>query len=250
MTTISAIIITKNEAHNIRECLESLHWVDEIVVVDSGSTDETIAICKEYTEHLFIANDWQGFGIQKNRALSHASKEWIFSIDADERVSSALKTEIEHTLKNAQHSDAFSIPRRSYYCGKAIHHSGWWPDYVLRLFKKDEATFSNDTVHERVLSSGNIKKLKEPLIHYSYPSLDDVLHKMNHYSSLWAENNKHKSSSPLKAVLRGFWAFLRTYIIRRGFLDGTEGFALAISNAEGTYYKYMKLYFLKRDDKT
>lgn len=252
MNMISAIIITKNEAHNIRACLESLQWVDEIIVVDSGSTDDTITICQEYTEHVFIEDNWQGFGIQKNRALSHASKTWVFSIDADERVSAALKTEIQQALQTAQAAQknhSFAVPRLSYYCDRAIHHSGWWPDYVLRLFKKGEATFSNDAVHERVVSSGTVTKLKEPLIHYSYPSLDEVLYKMNSYSSLWAANNQHKSSSPLKAILRGFWAFIRTYIIRRGFLDGTEGFALAVSNAEGTYYKYMKLYFLKQGNK-
>jgi glycosyltransferase involved in cell wall biosynthesis len=247
MKTISAILITKNEEKNIAECLDSLHWVDEIIVVDSGSTDNTVAICKQYTKHVFIEADWQGFGKQKNRALTKATMEWVLSIDADERVSGALKTEIQQAIENSTAIATYSMPRLSYYCGKEIKHSGWWPDYVVRLFKKGSAVFSDHAVHEHIISNGKVRKLNSPLIHYSYPSLDEVLYKMNHYSSAWAESNRHKSSSPLKALFRGGWAFIRTYFIRLGFLDGIEGFALAISNAEGTYYKYMKLYFLKKD---
>ena len=247
MSAISAIIITKNEAHNIRDCLRSIDWVDEIIVVDSGSTDTTVAICKEFTDKVFIETDWQGFGVQKNRALSHATGEWVISMDADERVTEALKTEILSMLNSPDINLALAIPRRSYFCGKEMLHSGWWPDYVLRVFPRVKGQFSNDLVHERVVFNGNIKQLESPLIHYTYVTLDQAMDKMNTYSSAWVENQPaDKKASVASAVGHGCWAFIRTYFLRRGFLDGAEGFALAVSNAEGSYYKYMKLYFLRK----
>ncbi len=247
---LSAIIITKNEEDNISDCLASVAWADEIIIVDSGSTDNTVELCRQYTDKILITKDWPGFGPQKNRALDRATGEWVLSIDADERVTNSLEAEIKQAIIDGKAS-AFRIPRQSSYCGRWIKHSGWYPDYVLRLFRRDYARFSNDIVHEKVLvSQGEIGTLKTPLKHYSFNSLEEVLEKTNSYSSANALKyyEQGKKSGLSKAIFHGFWAFFRTYILRAGFLDGREGFMLAVSNAEGTYYRYLKLMYLQEQN--
>lgn len=241
---LSVIIITKDEAHNLRDCLQSVIWADEIIVIDSGSTDGSQQICREFNCTL-IETDWPGFGIQKNRALSHTKYDWVLSIDADERVSHELKEEILSTLQTPIHQGYF-MPRSSNYCGRFIKHSGWSPDNILRVFNKNFASFTNDLVHEKVILSGTQGYLTNKLIHYSFSSLDQVLHKVNNYSTLGAQElfNKGVRSTLSKAILKGCWAFFRTYLLRLGVLDGKEGLMLAISTAEGTYYKYAKLALL------
>jgi len=243
---LSVIIITKNEAQHIHDCLASVQFADEIIVVDSGSIDATVALCQPFTSHVYV-HDWAGFGVQKNRALSYATGDWVLSIDADERVSPALQAQILSTLQHSQHN-ALYIPRTSSYCGRFIHHSGWSPDYVLRLFRRHCAQFSDDLVHEKLLlTSGSSDKLTEALIHYSFATLDDVLDKVNRYSSAGAQMKfaQGKKASLGTAITHGLWAFIRTYFLQRGFLDGREGFILAVSNAEGTYYRYLKLMYLQ-----
>lgn len=242
---LSVIIITKNEIDQIRECLESVQWADEIVVLDSGSTDGTVDICRKYTDKVF-ETDWPGFGPQKNRALEKATGDWVFSIDADERVSPELRQEIEQAMTSTQYQ-GYEIPRSSHYCGRRIRHSGWWPDYIVRLFRRDSSRFSDSLVHEHVEVQGPVGRFRNPLIHYSFGSFEEVLDKVNRYSTYNAEMllQAGKSSSVLKATLRGLWAFIKTYIFRAGFLDGRHGFMLAVSNAEGTYYKYVKLILLQ-----
>ena len=246
---LSIIIISKNEEDAIGECLASVSWADEIIVVDSGSTDKTVDICKSYGAKILITEDWPGFGCQKNRALSLATCEWVLSIDADERVSEALQSEIQNSTKSSEHNIAFRIPRNSSYCGQFIRYSGWRPDYVTRLFPRLGAKFSDDLVHERILFGGEIKTLKEPLLHISYIDLEEVLDKTNRYSSdgaamLYARGKK---SSLRNAILHGFCAFVRTYFLRLGILDGRMGFILAVSNAETTYYRYLKLMLLSKN---
>jgi hypothetical protein len=182
--------------------------------------------------------------VQKNRALAYASKAWVLSLDADERVSEALRAEIVHAMQSD--TVVYTIPRLSSYCGRFIHHSGWWPDRVARLFKRGYAQFSADLVHERLLYGQTAGQLQSPLLHITYKNLEEVLLKINHYSSLGAQNAyRHgKRGGLLRAIGHGVWAFLRTYILRVGFLDGAEGLMLAISNAEVTYYRYLKLYYL------
>lgn len=245
--TLSVIIIVKNEEHDIRVCLESVAWVDEIIVLDSGSVDNTLSIAKEYTDNIYISTDWQGFGVQKNRALVHASCDWVLSLDADEHVSDALHQEIENAIQSVG-PVIYKLPRLSSYCGKFIRHSGWWPDYVTRLFKRGEASFSNDLVHERLVFQGEAAKLTAPLLHVTYKDLDEVISKINQYSTLGAINSyqKGKRGGLTSAIAHGFWAFVRTYIFRAGFLDGAEGLMLAISNAEATYYRYLKLFYLSK----
>jgi glycosyltransferase involved in cell wall biosynthesis len=242
MASLSAILITKNEATNIRDCLQSVSWMDEIIVVDSGSTDDTVNIAKQMGAQVYVQADWPGFGLQKNRALSYASKDWVFSIDADERVTPELRTEIELAMDQAK-ADGYYCPRLSQFCGKFVHHSGWHPDYVLRLFKRNAGKFSDSLVHESVLLTGGTAKLKSSLLHYSYLTKEDVERKVEHYSNAAAQQmfQSGKRSSCTRAVLSGGWAFVRTYIIRLGILDGVAGWNIAHMNARTTYLKYRKL---------
>lgn len=246
--SLSVIIITKNEAHDIRDCLASIAWADEIIVLDSGSTDGTVDIAREFTKHVYTSPDWQGFGVQKNRALAYATKDWVLSLDADERVDAALQSEIKQVLQSPQ-LDIYFMPRLSSFCGRFIHHSGWRPDYVARLFKRGSAQFSNHLVHESLTFTGPAGRLTQSLLHLSYKNLDEVLDKMQRYAMLGAKElqARNKRSSLLGAIGHGIWAFIRTYIIRLGFLDGAQGFMLAIANAETTYYKYLQLHLLTKN---
>ncbi|MGC2457633.1 MAG: glycosyltransferase family 2 protein [Gallionellaceae bacterium] len=246
MASLSVIIITRNEAANIRACLESVAWADEIIVVDSGSDDDTVDICREFTPHVYV-HDWPGFGAQKNRALGYATADWVLALDADERVTPELRTDIETAIHEGW-ADGFQIPRLSSFCGRFMRHSGWYPDYVARLFRRGSARFSDDLVHERVLVDGSTAQLDGMLLHYAYDDMEEVLHKVNQYSSAGAQmmQQRGRQATLTGAVLRGLWSFIRTYFLRAGFLDGREGFMLAVSNAEGTYYRYLKLMLLSR----
>jgi glycosyltransferase involved in cell wall biosynthesis len=250
MPTLSVILITRNEESNLDDCLASLDGIaQQIVVVDSNSTDRTLEIANRHGALMAYPSDWPGFGPQKNRALDLATCDWVLSLDADERLTPALKSEILTAINHSAQVDCFAIPRLSWYCGRFIRHSGWSPDYVDRLFRRGTARFSDDLVHERLIPNGTVAKLENPMLHYSFRNYAQVLDKLNRYSTASAAQafTQGKTSSPLKAVLHGMWAFVRTYILRAGFLDGPQGFALAISNAQGTYYRYMKLWQLHQD---
>lgn len=250
MPTLSVILITRNEEANLDDCLASLEGIaQQIVVVDSNSTDRTLEIANNYGALMAYPTDWPGFGPQKNRALDLATCDWVLSLDADERLTQSLRSEILTAINHSAKVDCFAIPRLSWYCGRFIRHSGWSPDYVDRLFRRGTARFSNDLVHERLIPDGTVAKLKNPMLHYSFMNYAQVLDKLNRYSSASAEQAfaQGKTSSPATAVLHGMWAFIRTYILRAGFLDGPQGFALAVSNAHGTYYRYMKLWQLNQD---
>jgi glycosyltransferase involved in cell wall biosynthesis len=239
---LSVIIITKNEEKNIMICLDSISWVDEIIVLDSGSTDATVPICKQYTDKIY-ETDWVGFGHQKNRALKYASGDWILSLDADEWITPELKAEILMAIQNPGSYVAFEIPRLSSYCGQYMRYSGWWPDRVTRLSKRGMAQFSEQLIHERMIVDGSVGRLSNHIMHTSFKDLEHVLTKLNRYSTDSADLllGEGEKSSLLKAILHGLWSFIHTYIVKAGFLDGRMGFILAVSNAEGTYYKYLKL---------
>ena len=238
---LTVIIITKNEESHIAQCLESVKWADKIIVLDSGSSDKTVEICKQFTSHVF-ETDWQGFGIQKQRALEKATGNWVLSIDADETISPQLRAEIEVAMQSSEFN-GYKIPFLSNYCGKQIKHSGWYPDYHLRLFRREAGEFSNDVVHEKIYVKGQIGFLHNPVLHDSYTDLNEVLVKINHYSTLQAQKlfERGAKSSLSKAIFRAIWKFIQTYFIKAGFLDGKHGLMLAISSAEGVYYKYLKL---------
>ncbi len=243
--SISVTVITKNEAPIIRTCLESVGWADEIIVLDSGSADGTVEICREYTAKVILTG-WPGFGPQKNRALEMATKDWVLSIDADECVTQELREEMQNAMADPAGNAAFAMPRRSCYCGKPMRHSSWWPDYVTRLFRRGQARFSDDLVHERLIVEGPVGRLSEPLLHEAFSDIEEVLDTMNRYSTASAKmmHDRAERAGLSTALLHGFWSFFSTYILRAGFLDGREGFMLAVSNAEGTYYKYLKLMML------
>ncbi len=247
MASRSVIVITKNEAHNIGACLQTVLFANQLVVLDSGSRDGTLDIARKMGADVSENHDWQGFGVQKNRALTLARGDWVLSIDADERVTPDLQAEITAAI-TAPGFDAYSFPRLSSYCGQYMRHSGWYPDRVTRLFKRNTAQFSGELVHEKVVTSSLVGQLVSPLLHESFTSFEAVLDKANRYSSAGAQMlyARGKTASPGKALAHGVWAFIRTYILKRGFLDGRMGLILAVSNAEGTYYRYLKLWLLRQ----
>lgn len=242
--TLSVILITKNEAELIEQTLISVQWADEIIVVDSGSTDATVEICRRYTSKV-VVTDWPGFGPQKNRALALATGDWVLSIDADERVSPELAQEIQATLQAPAYA-VYQLPRLSSFMGRSIRHGDWWPDEVARLFRRTEAQFSDDLVHERLVFTGQAGRLTQLLWHQSIRSVEQLLHKTNSYTTFGAQRVRQadKPCGLGTAIGHALWAFLRGYLFKRGFLDGKEGFIIAVSVAENSFYKYVKVSYL------
>lgn len=246
MLKLSAVIITRNEATNIRRCLESLHWVDEIVILDSGSADNTLKICAEYKCRIF-QTEWLGFGKTKQKAVDLAENDWILSIDADEEVSLPLQNTIKSVL-TAPRCHGYRLKRRSFYLGRQIRFSGWNRDYPLRLFHRGFGRFNDRIVHESVMVSGATSIITETLWHHTYPDLDTHLRKINEYSLLGARQMAEKdlSSSPFAACLRGWLKFCKMYVLQLGLLDGKTGFILAINSAYGVYLKYLRLWLIRK----
>lgn len=246
MPQLSAIIITHNEAANIAACLDSVGFCDERIVVDTDSTDETVKLAEAKGARV-VSHSFTGYGAQKNFALSLAGGDWVLSIDADERVSPALAAQIREAIGSPA-GDGYEMPRRSTFCGREMRHSGWFPDHVLRLFRRGRARFSEDLVHERVICDGRVARLGEPLIHHPVLRLENALSRMDRYSTMGAEKiaASGRRVSFATGIVHGLWMFFRTYVFRLGFLDGREGFLLAVANAEGTYYRYMKAWLKVR----
>lgn len=245
--TLSAVIITKNEARHIAACLDSISFADEIIVLDSGSTDGTCDIARAKGAKVTVAADWPGFGRQKNRALDLATGDWVLSIDADERVTPELAQAIQNVLQQSSH-DAFNIARLSCFGGRWIRHSGWWPDHVLRLFRRGTARFTEAMVHEKVVPQQQPALLPGHFLHYPYSDMAAMVAKVNRYSSEAADmmHARGKRTSVLAIFGHAFWTFMRIYLIRKGFLDGKEGLILALTAASGSFFRYTKLYFLGR----
>jgi glycosyltransferase involved in cell wall biosynthesis len=243
---LSAIVITRNEAANIGGCLDGLAFCDERIVVDCGSSDDTVAIARGKGARV-ETHEFRGFGAQKNFALSLASGDWVLSIDADERVTGELAQAIKAAIADGG-ADAFELPRVSSFCGRPMRHSGWFPDYVLRLFRRGKGRFDDALVHERVICDGTLKRLDKPLIHHPVLKLEDALSRMDRYSTASAETlvASGRKVSFATGLGHGFFAFFKTYVLRLGFLDGAEGFLLAVANAEGSYYRYMKAWVAQR----
>ncbi|WP_273430143.1 glycosyltransferase family 2 protein [Chitinibacter tainanensis] len=245
MPTLGIALITKNAAAHLADCLAAVAWADQIVVVDSGSSDNTLAIAARFNAHIIQTPDWPGFGPQKNRALAALQTDWILALDADEIVSAELAESIQQAMQQ-QEVAVWQLLRRSSFCGQWVHHSGWNKDWVARLFRRDTAHYSDDLVHEKLVFNGQAGRLSGELLHYSYDDYETVLQKINAYSSAGAQQRfqrGQRASLPV-AILRGLWAFLRTYIMKRGFLDGRAGFLIALMNAETTFYRFIKLQYL------
>lgn len=248
---VAAIVITRNEAPVIGRCLESVRWADEIILLDSGSTDRTVEIAQARGARVVATPDWPGPGPQRNRAIDQASADWILALDADEWVTPELRDEILAAVRAPGDRVGYRIPRLSSYCGRRMRHSGWWPDYVSRLFRRGRARFGGGIVHDHLVPDGPLGKLGNPLLHEAITDLDDMLLKLNSYSTWGAQmlHERGRRAGLGTALGHGLWTFLKTYLLRAGFLDGREGFMLAVSNAEGAYYKYLKLMLMARQDR-
>ncbi len=244
---ISATIITRNEEKNIADCLESLAWVDEIVVLDCGSDDRTVEIAKSYTDRVFI-EPWRGQGAQKNRAVELASGPWIFSVDADERATPDLAREIQTVVGRGENT-AFAMRRKNYYKDRWVNHCGWWPDWVKRVFVKGEARFSTDVIHDSLQVPTPVGKLRNPLLHYSFKSPEDFLNRAYWYAHHQARemHDQGRRASAWTAVSHAGFALLQTYFLRLGFLNGVAGLLVAVSNGVGVFYRYMMLRDLNRE---
>ncbi len=245
MSRISAIVIVYNEEKNIRRCLESLSWTDEIVVVDSYSQDRTKEIASSFTDKIFDLK-WEGFGKKKEFAREKASCDWVLSIDADEVVSEKLKQEIKTIIKKDETLDGYYIPRLSNFLGKWIRHSGWYPDHSLRFFKKNKAQFDSSLVHEKLILNGKTGFLKSELLHYTDPDIHHYLLKLDRYTTLGAEKlfQKGKNTSLFDLILKPPAIFFKMFIQKAGFLDGWHGFLLACFSSFHVFTKYAKLWHL------
>ena len=244
--TISAVLIVKNEADSLRACLDSVKWCDEIVIMDSGSSDDTLRIAAEYTDKIFTETDWQGFGQQRQRAQAKVSSDWIFMIDADERVTPELKSSIQSIVSNNKQDSVYEIPRLSWVFGRFIRHSGWYPDYVIRLYPTAKGHYGDDKVHEKVYFGDGmqVKQLTGDLLHYTYKDMEHYLVKSANYAAAWAEQReaRGKRASIAQGLIHGMGCFIKMYLIRAGFLDGRQGFLLAVLSAHSTFVKYADLW--------
>jgi glycosyltransferase involved in cell wall biosynthesis len=248
MSSVSVILITKNEEQNIGECLKSVKWAEEIVVVDAGSTDATAAKAREFTDKIFV-RPWDGYGAAKNFALSQTSSDWILWLDADERVTDVLKEEILRVVGTDDGKfAAYSVPRKANFLGRWILHCGWYPGRVIRLFRCGTGRFTEARVHERLDVEGQIGQLHSDLLHYTDPSLSHYLDKFNKYTSLASEElqEEHRVFHIVQITVRPFWTFIRMYILQRGFLDGIQGFTLCVLSSCYVFTKYVKLWEQRR----
>jgi len=249
---LSVIIITHNESGNIQECLESVSFAQECIVLDGGSTDDTVKRASEMRAKVMTSPTWQGFGHQKNLALSYAQSDWVLSIDADERIPPALAKEIQAAIKQ-DHFDVFDVPRKTNFCGTWINHCGWTPDTVARLFRLGKAEFSLDKVHERLVGPGlqRLGHLRTPLLHYSYPTPLHYWKKLQTYSQAWAEQQfaKGRQTTMSRAFFAACFAFCKSYVFRLGFLDGAMGFAVCTMQAQAAFGKYFTLYYMNQNNR-
>jgi len=248
LASISVLIITLNEEKNIRRCLEGVKWADEIILVDSESSDQTVEIAKEYTEKVYIRK-WEGFAAAKNYGLQHINSDWLFWLDADEEAPPELHHEIVSTLKNSN-VDGYLIPRKANFLGKWIKHSGWYPGHVLRLIKKDFANFQDKKVHEFLAVPDKVEKLKSPILHYTDPNITHYFKKLNKYTTLAAEElfNQNKHFRLIDLLIRPLHLSFKMYILKVGFLDGFQGFVLALCSGFYVFVKYAKLWELQRQN--
>lgn len=246
---LSVVLIVKNEEGHLEECLKTVNWADEIIVYDSGSTDKTLEIAKRFTKKVFIDRKWEGFGVQRQKAQKKAVGEWIFMIDADERVTPQLRASIEEAIAGNQDT-SYKVGRLTYSFGGYIRHGGWYPDYVERLYPAKKAHFNESLVHETVahVEPMVIKKLAGDLIHYTYRDIEHYVNKSARYASLWAQTkyNNGKRTFILYGPIYALGHFIKIYLFKAGFLDGARGFLIAVLSGMSAYMKQASLWTLSK----
>ncbi|MCV3508160.1 glycosyltransferase [Campylobacter sp. CNRCH_2016_3089] len=247
---ISVIMMVKNAQKTLKACLESLQEFGEIVLIENGSNDDTLKIAYEFSKGYknikIYQHEFIGFGPLKNLAISYASNDWIFNIDADELAKKEFLQELKQIEPNKE--DIIALPRENLYNGEWIKACGWWPDHVMRVFNKTHTSFNENLVHESLILHEDSKKIKlqNGLRHFAFDDIDGLLDKLQKYSKLWALQNLHKESSVCKALLRGIWTFFRNYALKKGIFYGYKGFIISTCNGLGAFFKYMKLHELKK----
>lgn len=249
---LSVMILTKNNADTVRESLASVQWAEQIVVVDSGSTDDTLSICQEYGAEVYVHKNWLGFGAQRNRALTYCKQPWVLVLDSDEVVTEELREEMLAFMQNSGQYSAAQMKRLTYFLGQPVRFSSWNKP-VKRLFKRAQGRYDdNAIVHESLLVHGDIAKLKGVIEHYSYLSLEQTLQKINAYSTAAAEKKfkQGRRASFSRAIFSGLWSFIKNYLLQAGFLDGKTGYMVARINAQESYYRYLKLWQLSQQVKS
>ncbi|MDH3355589.1 MAG: glycosyltransferase family 2 protein [Chromatiales bacterium] len=250
MTTLSIVLIVKDESENIIPCLESASFADEIVVVDAGSRDDTLERAKKYTDKIFVESEWLGYGIQRQRAQGYATSEWILMLDADERITPELQEVILNVVKENDQGSVYDIARLSHCFGRFIRHSGWYPDYVTRLYPRSKAAYNASTVHEKLEYPVHqkLKKLSGDLLHYTYRDINHYLVKSASYAEAWSQQRyeQGKRATLLQGGLHAVGCFVRMYILRAGFLDGKQGLLLALLSGHSTFVKYVDLWVRER----
>ncbi len=240
---ISVIVITHNEENNIANCLSTVDWAGEIILVDSLSTDRTVELAKRYTQNIFIKK-WEGYGAAKNFAIDQARFDWILSLDADERVTPELALEVKKIVSiSSENIEGYEVARRAYFLNKWIKHCGWYPGYVIRLFKRTAVRFNEKRVHENVEVIGSVGKLENDILHFTDATLFHYLEKFNQYTTLAAEDARErgKKCSVFDLTVRVVYMFVKMFFLRRGFLDGMHGFVLSLLSANYVFVKYAKL---------
>lgn len=248
---VSAIVITKNEAENISRCLRSLTWADEVILVDSGSTDATLNIAAGFSNVKIHTSEWLGYSSTKQLAVSYAKNSWILWLDADEELAIELIEEVRQL--NPAHHKAFAMPRKTFFLGEWVKYAGWYPGYVIRLFHKDYARFNDNILHEGLeLANGQtIGRLRNDILHYSYTSLYQYFNKMNQYGKYGAEEmlRKGKKAGKAKIILNPMATFFKLYFLKSGFRNGTTGLIISAGSAFSNFIKYVNFYYLSTKGK-
>lgn len=247
MKTLSAIVITFNVEQHIEPCLSSLGFADEIIVIDSGSTDRTAEIAGRFTKHVHVT-EWQGYAEAKQYALNKAAGKWVLWVDADERVPGPLAREIRDILQTEPEHAGYRVARKAFFLGKWIRHGGWYPGYVVRLFRRGCGRFNAARVHENLIIDGSVGTLKTPMLHYTDDSIDHYFNKFNKYTKLAADDlhERGRRARLGDMLFRPLHMFFKMYVFRLGLLDGIEGFLLAVFSSHYVFVKYAKLWEVKK----
>ena len=253
MPSLSVAMIVKNESYHLAACLDSVKdWVDEIIILDSGSTDDTPIIAEKYGAKFYQNTNWPGFGKQRQLAQSYISSDYVLWLDADERITPTLKKSILEAIQADKDNVIYQLPRLSEVFGKKIYHSGWYPDYVRRLYRTQTTRYNDNLVHESVIipEGFNVISLKGDIEHITYTSLHQYLVKSANYAKAWAEqrHEQHKRTTLFQAVTHAIATFGKMYILKAGFLDGRHGFLLAVLSAHSTFIKYADLWLRNQNN--